>query len=160
MRLVHPADTFACKVNAFISMVLAYSLAHVYLSTSGIALLIMLGFNDKKPFFKRAAFAFSGFGYIYGIVISIIYGVAGMFGNYRNMYCMIPVDKYNNWGLILVRKRPFDPRYRTASFKYLFLLCRTLSSGVWGVCLRSLLFSVHAHGRALSSWASKCWFVS
>jgi hypothetical protein len=134
MRLVCPPDTFACKVNAFVSMVLAYSQAHVYLSTSGIALLIMLGFNDKKPFFKRAAFAFSGFGYVYGIGISIMYGVAGMFGNYRNMYCMIPVDKYNNWGLILVRNRLFDPRYRTASFKHLFRLCITLSSEVWCVC--------------------------
>jgi hypothetical protein len=46
------ADHLACKVSAFVSMVLAYSVEHVYIVTSAVALLIMCGYNDKKPLFK------------------------------------------------------------------------------------------------------------
>lgn len=52
---------------------------------------------------SRLAWLAGGAGFIWGIGISVAYAVADMFGPYRHLYCMIPREKYNEWGLILVR---------------------------------------------------------
>jgi hypothetical protein len=87
-------------------MAVSYSLSSAYVGIS-IATLAFVRQRGDGIFFARLVHALSMSGWVMGAGISILFAVRDQFGSYRNLYCMIPLDKYDKFAIGLVSYAAF-----------------------------------------------------
>lgn len=96
-------ESWWCQTTAFISMSVSYALSTAYVAVS-VATLAFVRQRGAGHGFARLVHVVSVSGWLMGVGISAVFVQRGQFGSYRDLYCMVPLDKYDTFTIGMVRR--------------------------------------------------------